>query len=119
MIWVASTASPDAAFEFHAIRWVVPIKFIVSNGNVSENGQIVYLVLVALDAEAFHIVHCNYMVDFAADASRVTVKTNSVSTMGVVYPGVSMSGSLLTAYWGLECREITVEMHVINAVVFQ
>jgi hypothetical protein len=59
------------------------------------------------------------MVDFAADASRVTVKTNSVSTMGVVYPGVSMSGGMLSTYWGLECRKITVELHIVNAVVFQ
>ena len=60
--------------------------------------KIIYLVLVALEAEASHIVHCNYMVDFASDASRVTVKTNSVSTMAVVYPVVSMPGSMLSAY---------------------
>ena len=103
MIWVATTSSQDAAFEFHAIRCFVTIKFIFSNGNIAlrgipESGQIIYLVLVALEAEASHIVHCNYMVDFASDASRVTVKTNSVSTMAVVYPVVSMPGSMLSAF---------------------
>ena len=108
MIWVGTTSSLDPAFEFHAIRRFITIKFFDPYRNIRlrgipESGQIIYLVLVALEAEASHIVHCNYMVDFASDASRIAVKTNSVSTMAVVYPIVSMSGGMLSTYWGLEC----------------
>ena len=100
MIWVATTSPHDAAFELHTIRWFITIKFVYSYRNISlrdvpESGQIVYLMLVPLEAEASHIMHCNYMVDFASDASWVAIKTNSISAMAVVYPIVSMSGGML------------------------